>query len=176
MTRDEAVAYTVKLLGEVFKQEVPRDEVRRKMVRFRAYQAGFEGGVVRIEIKDLIEDAKTDKIAFDALGLVASELVGAGRELDWPLKRWAMGVLRGDISRPSRQGGFKGETFYSDIAIRNVIVEVAKLGFHPTRGEQTSTNDSACDIVAAAMVKMRKRPQSYAHIKDIFDMVTLKGI
>lgn len=118
----------------------------------------------------ICQRARSDLLAFDALALHATTLIADGRPLIPELGMFVIDVLQGKLTRPNRSRGNKPDTYLRNQVICWVITALCeKFHLRPTRNDEAKAGHiSASDAVAEAMVAMRRRPYSYAHIKGIW--------
>lgn len=118
----------------------------------------------------LSRQAQQDQVAYDALALHATVIIADGRPLVPELRMFLIDVVQTKLVRPKRSRGYKIDTYYRNQVIYWVIVALCEeFNLTATRNDEARKGQfSACDAVAEAMVAMRRTPQSYKHIKDIW--------
>lgn len=118
----------------------------------------------------LTQRAYTDQVAFDGLVLHAVFMISDGRPIAPELRTFIVNILLRNRERPSRGRGYKVETKYRDLVICWVITDLCdRFNLKAMRNDESKSGHfSACDAIADAMVALRRKPYSYAHIKDIW--------
>lgn len=118
----------------------------------------------------LSRQAQRDQIAYDALAFHATIMISDGRPLVPELRMFLIDVAQAKLVRPKRSRAHKSNTYYRNQVIYWVIEALCeKFNLTATRNDEVKGGHfSACDAVAEAMVAMRRTPQSFKHIKDIW--------
>ncbi|MCO6362996.1 hypothetical protein [Paracoccus sp. 08] len=118
----------------------------------------------------LTQRAYTDQVAFDGLVLHAVYMISDGRPIAPELRTFIINILLRNRERPSRGRGYKVETKYRDLVICWVITGLCdRFNLKAMRNDESKSGHfSACDAIADAMVALRRKPYSYAHVKDIW--------
>ena len=106
-------------------------------------------------IAELLELSSKDRASWDAVSLVAQQLLRAGDPLPPALVTWVVDVIE-DASNPKapkrrpRPGG-RPEKWMLNQAIRGAVRDLLRLrlGFKATRSDATESK-SVCDVVASA--------------------------
>lgn len=72
--------------------------------------------------------------------------------------------------RPKRSRGYKVENHRRNRIICWVITDICdRFNISATRNDEAKAGHfSACDAIAEAMITLRRKPHSYAHVKDIW--------
>lgn len=122
--------------------------------------------------------AQDDCDAHTALIVSAQQARKTGTSLPRPIEEWLMGLALGEITPPDR--GKRETTDTNDVLIYHAIAAlVIQMGIAPMRNPDLGRNSalpesrSACDIVAAAFVRVRKDterqlPSSYERVRKIW--------
>lgn len=118
----------------------------------------------------LSREAYTNKVAYDALGLHATFMISEGRALVPELRMFMIDVLLNERERPKRGRGYKVETNKRNLVICWVITDLCdRFDLTATGNDESKAGHfSACDAIAEAMVALRRKPHSPAHVKDIW--------
>lgn len=122
----------------------------------------------------LSRQAHRDQVAYDALALHTTAMVADGRPLAPELRMFIIDVVLTQRTRPKRSRGYKVETHFRDLVIYWVVEELCEhYGLSASRNDEPKAGRfSACDAIAEAMVALRRRPNSFEHIKDIWFMMS----
>ena len=117
-----------------------------------AYPQSVRDGLVQT----LIEASSRQKDSWDAVILIAGELIKRGEPLPPALSRWTTNILADQLSkrgekkrpRPARGGHAKGGR---DLIVRMEVANLCeRFGLTPTRNKASEPR-SACDAVAIAL-------------------------
>jgi hypothetical protein len=122
------------------------------------------------DICKILEDSKNTKVAYDAvIAWAAAQLMAKRIIPNREVELFLISHLLGESKIPSKPGrpSKKSKNMYQHAALRLAVAELERVGFTKTRGEETDHQNSACDIVAEAMVALRFRPHTYEHIEEI---------
>lgn len=119
------------------------------------------------EEADLIEQAASDALAYEALSLGIALSLERGWEISPALKDWLIAHLRGDQKCPPRGRGQPKNPGRDSVIVLAVHLLV-RMGMRPMRNDASETEDSACDAVAAAANAFRTGLNSYARIKELW--------
>lgn len=167
---------------ELRRRIIRKAEFDRSYIR-RAFNAGLSpdgqaGHAVPYNRMLLVlsRQAQRDQVAYDALALHATVMMADGRPLVPELRMFLIDVAQTKLVRPRRSPGYKIDTYYRNHVIYWVIVALCEeLNLTATRNDEARKGQfSACDAVAEAMVAMRRTPQSYKHVKDIWLLLNSK--
>lgn len=122
------------------------------------------------ELRMLSQQAYQSQVAFDALGLHVAFMVSDGRPLVAELRMFIIDLHLNNRERPKRSRGYKVENQRRDKVICWVIADICdRFSITATRNDESKAGPfSACDAIAEAMVALRRKPHSYAHVKDIW--------
>lgn len=128
---------------------------------FKLATEALEAGQVRFigDASKLIEQAQSDKAAHDACRLIFETQLARCEAVPPELGRWVLSAKR------PRKGAHKNKP--RDRAIVNAVRWLAAQGIAPTRNDQSSHGESACDIVAEAMAAA-DRFISYDSVKQVW--------
>ena len=119
-------------------------------------------------IEQLIEDAATDALAFDAVCCRAAFEMRSGQLVNSKLAHFASDVLYGLAKRPKDTRGRKSKKHAQHQAICKMVEFTTRHGLQPTRNDESDHTESGCDVVARALKEMGLRPQTYSHIKRVW--------
>lgn len=114
----------------------------------------------------LVERARRNAEAHDALRLAVALKEFMGEELPPEAKQWLSEYLMKRRERPMAKSG-RGSGSGAELAIHAVISALVADGMQATRN-QGSEAHSACDAVAEAMHRLRRKPSSYSRIEKIW--------
>ena len=110
--------------------------------------AGFDRMV------NLVEKARRgDADADSLLQKVGLQFVSAGAPIPEPLRGYIADHLRDQTKPMRRRGKHRQADLLRNFAITYLIARVAEHGFLATRNRETRNQESACSILAAALVK-----------------------
>jgi hypothetical protein len=112
-------------------------------------------------LRKMVEDAKTDYLAYLALHLIA--LVCRDEPI---IREWQTLQLLGDPPRRKR-GPSPYDNSHRDRLIIAEIERLEKFGFRPTRNRETENPQSGCDVISAALEVLDKRI-SYEAVASIW--------
>ncbi|MBL4767948.1 MAG: hypothetical protein JKY94_09585 [Rhodobacteraceae bacterium] len=120
-------------------------------------------------IAPLIEEAKVDRVSFDALLGVTCDLLRRNEPLPKPLQSWLVEYLEGKFIAPKPpKGRMQNEGWWRNHAMTMIIEDLVNKGLFATRNHE-SPETSACDAVASAMRKLEYTPNSYEGIRKIWN-------
>ena len=150
--RDECVAFAQRFLkGQRDYRESAAEQRRRA---YKNLPARGRGDFLR----DLLSDSNQTKKSWDAVNLIAQDLLRAGELLPPELAEWTSDVLADQFAKRDqkrRRRPTKGDDVMGgrDWTICNLVDLLVKwYGLNPTGNEATDSElPSACDVVAAAM-------------------------
>lgn len=114
----------------------------------------------------LVEKARLDPIAHDALRLVLATFIGNKTMPPDAACVWLEAYLKGEAERPAGKAGRKKE-IRLHYAIWVTIRDLVGQGMKATRND-ASPQDSACDAVAEAMKRLNLEPKTFDGIKRIW--------
>lgn len=121
-------------------------------------------------VLNLLKDASSSQIAFDAVLAWASvELLKSNTISNTNISLFVAHYLIGNVSRPKLIGrpAKQNKLLSRHACLRYVVAGIERRGFRPTKSEASQHSNSACDIVADAMVQLRFTPCTYSGIKAI---------
>jgi hypothetical protein len=123
--------------------------------------------IVEGEEADLIEQAKTDALSYEALCAGIELSLERGWEISSTLQTWLFAHLRGDQKSLAPKSGQPRNPGRIQIIAIAVYVLVRR-GMDATRNEATEKEESACDAVAAATRKLNMVPLKYGSVRKIW--------
>jgi hypothetical protein len=126
--------------------------------------------------------AKDDCDAHTALIVSAQQARKTGTSLPRPIEEWLMGLALGEITPPDRDKRETTDTIHA-LIYHAIAALVIQMGIAPMRNPGLGRNStlqeyrSACDIVAAAFVRVRQDtrgqlPGSYDRVRKIWQKST----
>lgn len=182
VSRDQAIASTKDLLKHSYEGAIESDKAMCSLLI--AFPEGVipefasDGSLKSIAlvpsdssyIRELLNEATESAIAFDAvLAWASAHLVNRGSIPDKKVRAFVAAYLLQKKMRPSKAGRRSIEAGHQlrHALLRYAVAQLEGMGFTATRNDASKHRDSACDIVAEAMVELRFTPQSFKEIKEI---------
>lgn len=157
---EQAVSEAKEYLGRALTDAQPGD--RDAMAAFVGYSKIQENWA------EMVAQSAEDIDVFDQLAGGLAIKLNWGCELSKAEQSWVADVLLGKRVRPKRSGRPRKSTLEHISIVMAIYYACRNHGYLPTRNETREDHVSACDVVAEAMVRLRKQPQSFAHIKRIW--------
>ena len=118
---------------------------------------------------DLFEDAASDFIALQKVKFGLAQKLRWNECLTRSEEAWIAKYLAGEIEE-LKPGKRRTGSRADELAIVMAVYHAAEAGgIKPTRNEATQPEESACDAVATAMKQLNRKPQSFRHIKAIWE-------
>lgn len=187
MNYDEAVAASVDYLSAKDIQEIVEIS---KFVELKAlvhtvektlddYEERYGWFPVKIEIpdeppvtvEDLIRRSESEPLAYDALGMLAADLLSECRTVPNELTQWLVSVLRKERERPPTPRGHRKpsphQTYWRNFYIWSAVRNLVEAGMKPSRNAE-SAPESASDAVAEALRRLGMTPASYSSVFNIW--------
>lgn len=127
---------------------------------------GADFTIDKAELEKVLRESGTDPVAFDAAVLLVQYAGEGNSALPAPLTEFALAVMRKERKRPKGRARYKnvGRDFRVRMA---VYVAHSEHGLDFTRNDATS-RDSACDVVAKCLAKLRLKPDTYTAVAKIW--------
>jgi hypothetical protein len=180
--RQEAVDWAVEYLRDRY----PEAKLQEKSMGALglAYPKGFipehsRDGILKsvsiapdseAHVLSLLKEASSSQEAFDAVLAWASvELLKSNTISNRSISLFVSHYLIGNVSRPLSKGrpAKQNKHLLRHAGLRFVVANLEHRGFYATRNDGSTHRNSACDIVADAMVKLKCTPCTYRSIKAI---------
>ncbi len=137
-------------------------ELTIQRIRHTLWLHGYESDpelVVKLSLKDVKY--------FDHIRLTIGALILEQKPLPAPYRYWLNAYLTDGLTVPKRKQG-RRENPYDIERVVDLVSELVQMGLKPTRNDETTTHESACDVVAIALKECGKNPQSYARVKRVW--------
>jgi hypothetical protein len=114
----------------------------------------------------LVQQARADPSAFDALGSLSRLYVRCGRPIPLALRPHVLDALSGKAARPNLK---RSKHWRRDALLATLIHDVAaRYALYPTRNDETSAHNSAADVVAGAFRDFGFKEVSYEIAKKAY--------
>jgi hypothetical protein len=115
----------------------------------------------------VVERSLTDPKYFDHIRQTIGVLILQQKPLPDPYRYWLNSYLTDGILPPKRPRG-RIEKPHAIERVVCLVSELVEIGLPPTRNDEASIRESACDVVAAALKSLGKQPQSFSRVKRIW--------
>lgn len=182
ISRAEALAKSTNLLREEYKTAENSDTIMGSLLV--AFPKGFvpefdqNGDLIRIfisqedmqDVQNLLVGAKKSQEDYDALiAWAAAQLLNKRFIPNRDVERFLISHLLGRNTRPTKMGRPTKESgnMYRHATLRLAVAELEREGFSKSRNDATEHQNTACDIVAEAMVALGFIPSTYKEIEKI---------
>lgn len=151
----------------------------RGLARYYAGLAGsfpvqLEEGIITygqnrdLIVPRLLEEAKTDPLAFDAAMWMAAECVRYNLKVPAKIREWAYLAMTGQIARPPQRGKYPPALVDRNRAIVGLVKDVVRIIQIRATSADEDCGQGACHAVAEGLRLLRLQPNSYAAIKKIW--------
>lgn len=183
MTYAEAIAFAMEELDKGLRLAKSYDSKARPDILHKAFPKGSIPQIVDgrwysiAAVPDdgsheplLLQAAESDRDSYDAALLRAQWLLLDERPLSRPFRNFLANVLAGNI-KPKGKSGARSTDQSHQAKNQVIAITIDKLrreGFGATAQDAADYGESACDIVANAMTRLKKRPSSYQKVYEIY--------
>jgi hypothetical protein len=116
----------------------------------------------------LEKTATKSPLAHDAACRIAAAHIVTGTRMRTGLSDFTTAVLTGETKRPTHRGPHRSESQLRYLAICNMVSFCVNRGLKAMRSDADKHRNSACDLVAEALLAERLRPTTYKNVKDIW--------
>ena len=120
------------------------------------------------KIGELLKSASDSVGSFDAAIEWSTDILRSGVPVPAELACFAADVLEGKAQRPKRRGRTRNGHLYQEAIIYEAIKIAISHGLSETRNDGSSHRESACDVVADALKRLKLKPETYGAVKKIW--------